>query len=64
MSLSQFLLEFGFPPSTPTIIYEDNKSAIIHIGNDKGRTKHMDFSHHNIRELVKDQHLSLIVKVY
>ena len=24
----QFLSELGFPPSTPTIIYEDNKSAI------------------------------------
>ena len=40
----------------PTILYEDNISA-IHIvlnGNDKGRTKHMDVRYHYIRELVKE----------
>jgi len=56
MWLRQFLTELGYPPSTPTIIYEDNKSAIniIHNGNDKGRTKHMDIRYHYIRELVQD----------
>ena len=60
MWLRQFLSELGYPPSTPTIIYEDNKSAIniIQNGNDKGRTKHMDIRYHYIRELV--QYLSHI----
>ena len=44
MWLRQFSSELGYPPATPTIIYEDNKSAIniIQNGNDKGRTKRMD----------------------
>ena len=60
MWLRQFLSELGFSPSSPTIIYEDNKSAIniIHNSYDKGRTKPMDIRHHNLRELVKDHHLS------
>ena len=35
-------LELGYPPTTPTIVHEDNKSAITIIsnGNDKGRTKY------------------------
>ena len=55
MWLRQFLLELGFPPTSPTFLHEDNKSA-IHIalhGNDKGRTKHMDVRCHLIRDLVK-----------
>ena len=39
MWLRQLLLELGFPPTKPAILYEDNKSA-IHIsenGNDKCR---------------------------
>ena len=63
MWLRQFLLELGFfPTPAPTIIYEDNKSAIniIHNGNDKGRTKHMDIRCHYVRELVKQHHLSVI----
>jgi len=62
MWLRQFLSELGFPLSSPTIIDEDNKSAINVIHNnsyDKGRTKLIDIRHHNIRELVKDQHLSI-----
>ena len=60
----QFLTELGFPHSTRTIIYEDNKSAIdiIHKSNDKGRTKHIDIRYHYIRELLKDQ--SHIVQVH
>ena len=55
MCLRQLLLELGFPPTTPTILYEDNKSA-IHISendNDRGWTKHMDIRYHLIRELIK-----------
>ena len=59
--LRQLLLELGFPPTQPTILYEDNKSA-IHIsenGNDKGRTKHMDVRYHLIRDLIKTQVIKL-----
>ena len=59
MWLRQVLVELGFPPS-PTIIYEDNKSA-INIGNDKGRTKHMDI-HHYVRELIHHHHLSVLYR--
>ena len=55
MWLRQFLLKLGFPPTSPTFLHEDNKSAIyiaLH-GNDKGRTKHMDVWCHLIRDLVK-----------
>jgi hypothetical protein len=55
MWLRQLLNELGYPPTSPTLLFEDNKSA-IHIvtnGNDKGRTKHMDVRCHLIRELVK-----------
>ena len=57
----QFLSELGYPPSTPTIIYEDNKSAIniTQNGNDKGRTKHMDIRYYCIRELVQNRHISV-----
>ena len=40
----QCLLKLGYSPSTPTTLYEDNKSAIhiVHNGNDKGRTWILD----------------------
>ena len=51
MWLRHFLTELGYPPTTPTIIHEDNKSAIqiIQNGNDKGRTVHMDVRCHLTR---------------
>ena len=55
MWLRQFLLELGFPLTSPTFLHEDNKSA-IHIalhGNDKGRTKYMDVRCHLICDLIK-----------
>ena len=56
MWLRQFLTELGYPPPTPTTLFEDNKSAIqiVHNNNDRGRTKHMDVRCHLIRELVKN----------
>jgi len=61
MWLSQFLLELGYPP---TILYEDNKSAIhiVHNGNDKGRTKHMDIRYHYVRVLVQQHHILIIYR--
>jgi hypothetical protein len=55
MWLRQLLSELGYSPQQPTILYEDNKSAIqiVTNGNDKGRTKHMDVRYHLIRELVQ-----------
>jgi hypothetical protein len=52
----QFLEELGFKQDKPTIIYEDNQSAIamVNNGNDHGRTKHIDIRYHYIRDLVKD----------
>jgi len=34
--LRQILSQLGYPPTEPTILYEDNKSAIqiVHNGND------------------------------
>ena len=49
-------------PTTPTILYEDNKSA-SHISeneNDKGRTKHMDVRYHLIRDLIKSAVIKII----
>ena len=48
--------ELSYPPLNPTILYEDNKSAIriVQNRNDKGRTKRMDVRCHLIRELVKN----------
>ena len=50
MWLRQFLLELGFPPSTPTIIYENNT---VHNGNDKDIMKYMNIRYHYIRESSK-----------
>jgi hypothetical protein len=52
----QFLEELGFRQDEPTVIFEDNQSAIamVHNGNDHGRTKHIDIRYHYIRDLVKD----------
>jgi hypothetical protein len=54
----------ALPPSQPTPLYEDNKSAIhiVNNGNDKGRTKHMDILNHYVRELVQTNHITVIYK--
>jgi hypothetical protein len=61
MWLRQFLHELGYAPTAPTILFEDNKSA-IHIaqnGNDKGRTKHMDVRYHYLRDLIHQKAISV-----
>jgi hypothetical protein len=57
----QFLEELGFRQDEPTVIYEDNQSAIamVNNGNDHGRTKHIDIRYHYIRDLVKDGQISV-----
>ena len=54
--MRQLYAELGYSLHNPTILYEDNKSAIhiVQHGNDKGRTKHMDVRYHLIRDLVKN----------
>ena len=49
-------LLLGYPPPNPTILHDDNKSAIqiVHNGNDKGGTKQMDVRCHIIWDLVKN----------
>ena len=48
--------ELGNPPEGPTIILEDNQSAIAMAKNPQfhGRAKHIDIRHHFIREQVSD----------
>ena len=64
MWFRQILTELGFPQTSPTTLYEDNKSAIhiVNNGNDKGRTKHMDIRYHLVRDLVKNHHISVCYK--
>ena len=54
-------LELDFPPTYPTFLHEDNKSAIYIalFGNEKGRKKHMDVRCHLIHDLVK----SAVIKI-
>jgi hypothetical protein len=61
MWLRQFLEELGYPPTSPTVVHEDNKSTITIIsnGNNKGRRKHMDIRYHYVRELVLRKQLSI-----
>jgi hypothetical protein len=56
-----WLRQLGYPPTSPTLVHEDNKSTITIIsnGNDKGRTKHMDIHYHSVREIAQQKHLSI-----
>ena len=60
MWLRQLLTELGYSSTNPTVMYEDNNSAIqiVKNGNDKGRTKHMDVRNHLIRDLVQSHKLT------
>lgn len=52
--LRQLLADFGIPPTTATIMYEDNQGCIKLANNDKmnARTKHIDVRHHHLRDLI------------
>ena len=54
--LKQLLSELQIEQSKPTVVYEDNQSAISMAQNAQfhGRTKHIDIRHHFVREKVKD----------
>lgn len=53
--------ELGNPPQGPTIILEDNQSAIAMAKNPQfhGRAKHIDIRHHFVREQVSDGTIEL-----
>ena len=62
-----FLAELGFPQSTPTILFEDNKSTIAMIENQSNtqRTKHIDIRYNMIREqvlqrVIRMEHLATV----
>ena len=52
--LRQLEAELGYSPEGPTLIFEDNQSAIAMAKNPQfhGRAKHVDICHHFIREQV------------
>jgi hypothetical protein len=57
----QFLSELGFTQTSPTVIYEDNISAIhmVNNGNDHGRTKHIDIRYHYVRQMLLEKQIIL-----
>jgi len=59
--LRQLELELGYPPEGPTLIFEDNQSAIAMAKNPQfhGRAKHIDIRHHFVREQVANGAIKL-----
>ena len=60
--LRQLLNDVGFGTNSPTIIFEDNNGAIDLSRNAKyhSRTKHIDISHHFVRERVKSKEIDVV----
>jgi hypothetical protein len=58
--LRSLLAELGFPQG-PTVIWEDNQSAIAISRNpvQRRRTRHIDIRHHYVRDLVESAVISL-----
>ncbi len=56
-----FLKDLGQEQKGPTIIYEDNKSAIALATNpiNHQRTKHIDVQHHFVREKIKSREIEV-----
>ena len=53
--MKQLLFELRIEQSKPTVVYEDNQSAISMAQNAQfHRTKHIDMHHHYVREKVND----------
>ena len=60
--MRSLLKELGFPQiNSPTIIKQDNQLSIALAYNPiyHGRTKHIDISHHFIRECVKNKGMGM-----
>jgi hypothetical protein len=60
--LRRLMSSVGFGVKSPTVIYEDNNSAIDLTKNAKyhNRTKHIDISHHFARERVESNEISVV----
>ena len=60
--LRQLLDSLGFPARDATVIFEDNNGAIDLSRNDKyhNRTKHIDISHHFVRERVESKEIDVL----
>ena len=59
--IRQLTTELGSPPTTATIIYEDNQSAIAMTKNPQfhGKAKHIAIKYHFIREQVNDETIQI-----
>jgi hypothetical protein len=59
--LRGLLNELGLTQQTPTIIYEDNQSAIAIAQNPvhHAKTKHIDIKYHHVRQTIADQTITL-----
>ena len=59
--LRKLISELKNPPECPTVILEDNQSAIAMAKNPQfhGRSKHIDIKHHFIRERVSEKEIDL-----
>jgi len=57
--LRRILSELGFTRQEPTVVYEDNQSAIALANNPvhHGRTKHIDIKYHFVRNRVESQEI-------
>ena len=57
--LQRLMKDLGKRMDTPIIVYEDNQGAIELTKNAKyhGRTKHIDISHHFVRERVMSKEI-------
>lgn len=60
--LRSLLSELGYPQADPTILYDDNQSAIA-LANDPvhhARVKHIDVRHHFVREKIEEGLITLV----
>jgi len=60
--LRRLLINLDLKPSSPTVIFEDNQGVIDLSKNPKhhDRTKHIDVSHHFVRERVASNEIAVV----
>ena len=60
--MRQFLDELGEPARCPTVLYEDNQGCSKLTASEKinAKTKHIDISHHHLRDLVENDVIELV----